>query len=49
MIELEGLGFVVEISPNAAATGAVINQIPKADTYLNYGSTVTIEIQEEVE
>ena len=49
VIELEGLGFVVEISPNAAATGAVINQIPKADTYLNYGSTVTIEIQEEVE
>ena len=43
---LESLGFVVEISPNAAATGAVINQIPKADTYLNYGSKVTIEVKE---
>jgi len=47
--ELEELGFVVEISPDAAATGAVINQTPAADTYLNYGSTVTIEVQEEVE
>ena len=44
---LEGLGFVVEVSPaDAAATAKVINQILKADTYLNYGSKVTIEVKE---
>jgi penicillin-binding protein 1A len=44
---LEGLGFVVEVSPaDAAATAKVINQIPKADTYLNYGSKVTIVVKE---
>ncbi|MBU2563023.1 MAG: PASTA domain-containing protein, partial [Actinobacteria bacterium] len=44
---LEELGFVVEVSPaDAAATAKVINQIPKADTYLNYGSKVTIEVKE---
>lgn len=44
--KLEELGFIVEISPNAAAVGAVITQIPKADTYLNYGSKVTIVVKE---
>lgn len=43
---LEGLGFVVEISPADAAAAKVINQIPEADTYLNYGSKVTIEVKE---
>jgi len=44
---LEGLGFVIEISPaDAAAAAKVINQIPEADTYLNYGSKVTIEVKE---
>ncbi|MBA7623423.1 Biosynthetic peptidoglycan transglycosylase [subsurface metagenome] len=50
--ELEELGFVVEISPDSAAagtaTGTVINQIPGINTYLNHGSTVAIEVQEEV-
>ncbi|MFZ3385661.1 MAG: PASTA domain-containing protein, partial [Candidatus Hydromicrobium sp.] len=45
--ELEELGFVVEISPpDAAAIGKVKSQTPKADTYLNYGSKVTIEVKE---
>jgi penicillin-binding protein 1A len=41
---LEGLGFVVNILPDATAAGKVKNQAPAAGTYLNYGSTVTIEI-----
>jgi penicillin-binding protein 1A len=49
VIALEELGFVVEVSPADAASGAVISQIPAADTYQNFGSTVKIEIQEEVE
>ena len=47
--KLEEFGFVVEIYPDSAAVGTVINQIPEIDTYLDYGSTVTIEVQEEVE
>ncbi|TET14373.1 MAG: PASTA domain-containing protein, partial [Actinobacteria bacterium] len=51
--KLEGLGFVVKISPDSAAagtaTGTVINQIPGINTYLNHGSTVAIEVLEEVE
>ncbi|MBU4314061.1 MAG: PASTA domain-containing protein, partial [Actinobacteria bacterium] len=43
---LEELGFVVEISPDTAAICKVIKQTPKADTYLNYGSKVTIEVKE---
>ncbi len=49
VIELENLGFVVEILPDSASTGNVISQVPAADEYLNYGSTVTIEIEEEDE
>ena len=41
---LEGLGFVVNILPDATAAGKVKTQAPAAGTYLNYGSTVTIEI-----
>lgn len=43
IILLEGLGFVVNILPDATATGKVKTQAPAAGTYLNYGSTVTIE------
>lgn len=46
--KLEELGFVVEIFPDSAATGTVINQIPEVNTYLNHGSMVTIEVLEEV-
>ncbi len=41
---LEGLGFVVNILPDATAAGNVKTQLPAGGTYLNYGSTVTIEI-----
>ena len=45
---LGNLGFIVEIVPDdPEATGKVINQIPEAEVYLNYGSTVIIELQEE--
>jgi beta-lactam-binding protein with PASTA domain len=40
------LGFEVEILPDEDTYGNVISQIPEADAYLNYGSTVTIEILE---
>lgn len=43
-LELESLGFIVEILPDPASTGNVMNQNPAADEYLNYGSTVTINI-----
>jgi len=43
-LELESLGFIVEILPDPASTGNVVNQTPAADEYLNYGSTVTINI-----
>ena len=41
---LEGLGFVVNILPDGTAAGNVIDQTPEKNTYLNYGSTVTIEV-----
>ena len=45
--ELKNLGFVVEILPDPASVGNVVSQVPAADEYLNYGSTVTIEIEKE--
>ncbi|HEY4695683.1 MAG TPA: PBP1A family penicillin-binding protein [Candidatus Hydromicrobium sp.] len=45
VMELENLGFVVEILPDPDSAGNVVNQTPAADEYLNYGSTVTIEIE----
>jgi len=44
---LEDLGFIVEVSPDSLETGTVVNQIPAGGEYLNYGSTVTIEIASE--
>ncbi len=44
VLELESLGFIFEILPNPASTGNVLSQTPAADEYLNYGSTVTINI-----
>jgi len=41
---LEGLGFVVNILPDATAAGKVKTQSPAAGTFLNYGSTVSIEM-----
>ncbi len=41
---LEGLGFVVAILPDSTAAGKVKTQIPVAGSYLNFGSTVTIQI-----
>ncbi len=43
-LELENLGFIVEILPYPATAGNVVNQTPAAADYLNYGSTVTINI-----
>ena len=48
LLELESLGFIVEILPDAESTGNVLSQTPAADEYLNYGSTVTIEIEDEI-
>jgi serine/threonine-protein kinase len=45
IIELEDLGFIVEILPDATSVGNVVNQIPAAEQYLDFGSTVTIEIE----
>lgn len=42
---LEDLGFVVEILPEPDATGLVTKQVPSGGTYLDYGSTVSIEIK----
>lgn len=42
---LEESGFIVEVSPSSAEKGEVINQIPAGGKYLNYGSTVTIELE----
>jgi penicillin-binding protein 1A len=46
-LALNELGFEVEILPYEDSLGNVISQVPEADQYLNYGSTVTIEISEE--
>jgi len=46
MVKLQDLGFTVKTTPDdPEITGKVINQIPEPGTYLNYGSTVTIEIE----
>jgi penicillin-binding protein 1A len=42
---LESLGFVVNISPDASATGTVKSQNPAALSYAAYGSVVQIEIE----
>lgn len=44
MLELEDLGFIVEILPDPASVGNVVKQTPAAGEYLNYGSKVTINI-----
>jgi len=44
--KLENLGFIVIIVPDTAGNNNVINQIPAAKSYLNYGTTVTIEIED---
>jgi beta-lactam-binding protein with PASTA domain len=41
---LEGLGFTVNILPDATAAGKVKTQLPAGGTYLNFGSAITIEI-----
>ncbi len=43
--ELEELGFVVEISTDSLDEGNVVNQIPSGGEYLDFGSTVTIEVE----
>ncbi len=42
---LEASGFTVVIAPVATAEGVVKNQIPSAGSHVNYGGTVTIEIE----
>jgi len=44
--KLESLGFIVTIIPAGAGNNNVINQIPAANSYLNYGQSVTLEIEE---
>jgi penicillin-binding protein 1A len=42
---LEGLGFNVNIQPDPETDGTVKNQSPKKDSYLDFGSEVTITIE----
>ncbi len=49
LIILEGLDFLVEILPDPGATGEIIGQIPAAGEFLNYGSTISIEVTEPIE
>ena len=43
---LEDLGFLVEVLPDPEALGTVISQEPEFEIYLDYGSTVIIEVEE---
>ncbi|MCD4669677.1 MAG: PBP1A family penicillin-binding protein [Actinomycetia bacterium] len=47
VIMLEDLGFVVIILPDGASEGTVAAQTPENGEYLDYGSSITIEIEEE--
>ena len=46
MIILEDLGFEVIILPEGVLEGTVSAQIPDYGGYLDYGSSITIEIEE---
>ena len=43
--KLENLGFIVVVIPDPTDNNKVIRQIPDSNSYLNYGETVTIEIE----
>ena len=43
---LEDIGFIVEILLDPDASGLVVNQVPENGSYLDYGSIVSIEIEE---
>jgi penicillin-binding protein 1A len=43
---LEDLGFTVTIIPDLPANNNVTSQIPAADSYINFGETVAIEIED---
>jgi len=43
---LEDIGFIVEMLPDPDASGLIINQVPENGSYLDYGSIVSIEIEE---
>lgn len=45
---LEKMGFTVEISPDSLDDGIVVSQTPAGGSYLNYGSTVIIKIQQDI-
>ncbi len=45
---LEDLGFTVEILPSKKTIGKVISQTPEPGIYKNFGTKVTIEIEEEI-
>jgi penicillin-binding protein 1A len=42
---LEDLGFIVLILPDPDASGLIINQDPESGSYLDYGSTISIEVE----
>jgi len=46
VIILEDLGFAVSILPDGVLEGTVSTQIPDHGGYLDYGSSITIEIEE---
>ncbi|MCJ7471741.1 MAG: PBP1A family penicillin-binding protein [Actinobacteria bacterium] len=42
---LENIGFIVEILPGTDASGLIIGQDPESGSYLDYGSTISIEVE----
>jgi serine/threonine-protein kinase len=42
---LENIGFIVEILPGTDASGPIIAQDPESGSYLDYGSTISIEVE----
>ena len=43
---LEDIGFIVQIVPGPDSSGPVIGQDPESGSYLDYGSIVSIEVEE---
>jgi len=42
---LEDIGFIVEILPDPDVSGLIMSQDPESGSYLDYGSTVSVEIE----
>ena len=42
---LEDIGFIVQILPEPDSSGLIISQDPESGSYLDYGSTISIEVE----